>query len=795
MAIWPFGRKNKRHTIQVSAEEADVLQTSLERAQDPPSTAAAAAAAADDAAEPTLGRKSSRRRSLRQANRLSRNTDGSESLRGSMRLSAHRPLSSLDQRTSEPEDRGKPDVHGHPRPPSRTGSLIKKSHQNGHPGPNKLRKSKRRTDEAIREREIKMLSSTPIDVPHRSGGLAGDYILEHRRRKANGRRADRYLSDISLSIRDSAASSLSDASDPYTYKVNAFAALTPRPVVRYVEAPRPTTMRSQTEPTALGRHDKNRMHTSNMSQEDLYYSRRRVNELADSLDASTLRELLDRDRRRREKKQIDDTERLHRKLQEQADAQQAESAREQGLEEKDNVNKPLEIEETQQPQPHAEAPVDSSVDAPPETYREHVVETIPEETSGTTPELQTESWARDESKAGEVVAGIESRRASLESANVTRNVDDSSVREPKLAPRPSFTPSHEMGMSRTTLSPSHSSIRHGVNSSHSQNYGVGSTSDVSDRRPSESSGHRNGGNTITSLFRRGSSRLKRRYRERFQESSTDVSNASHESFYKIQTQSSPPQSSSAAIPPRPFVQPTGIVKRSQSKFTEHFGDEPPMSPPDSRLQSPDIPEQVLESSLENEKEATFLHGPSPTPGMDIINPHKRRHQSWNDSIDAESDNVPLSQSLASIDSEGSWMSGQFFRRMSQKPSSPVRSHVNSFGASPVDGPADTQDDGRESIDSRSAMSNVMGEPELDDATAPSTKKPSEMWHHEVGRRPMIVTPSNRPKSNQGMLLKSIPSLSPISAEDGNSSEEETAPPTNVQRIASMHGEIGHIEQE
>lgn len=785
MAIWPFGRKNKRHTIQVSAEEANVLQTSLER-EEPP-------------VEPTLARKPSRRRSIRQAHRLSRNGDGSESLRGSARLSVTRPISSIEQRTSEPEDPAQPD--GPHRPLSRTGSLLKKNPQNGYTGPNKLRKSKRRTDEAIREREIKMLSSTPIEIPRRvTGPAGGDYVLEHRRRRANGRRADRYLSDISLSIRDSAASSMSDASDPYTYKVNAFAALTPRPVVRYVEAPRPTTVRSNTEPTGPGRHDKNKMQAMNMSQEDLYYSRRRVNELADSLDASTLRELLDRDRRRREKKQIDDTEKLHRKLQERAEAQETDGGKDQTEAQEKPQPQPqpqLQPSDRQEPQPQVEEP---PVEAPEEVYKEHAVETIPEEPTGTSHEEQTDSALQGEPKGTDAVEATESRRESLESAQVTRPVEDRLTREPKLVPRPSFAPSHEMGMSRTTLSPSHSSLRHGVNSSHSQNFGIGSTSDLSDRRPSETSGHRNGSNTITSLFRRGSSRLKRRYRERFQESSPDVSNASHESFYKIQTQSSPPQNSAVIIPPRAFVQPTGIVKRSQSKFTEHFGDEtePPLSPADSRFQSPDIPEQVRESSMETENEGTFVHGASPTPGMDIINPHKRRHQSWNESIDAESDNVPLSQSLASIDSEGSWMSGQFFRRMSQKkPSSPVRTHMNSFGPAQADAAADVHEDTRDSIDSRSIMSNVMGEPEIEtDTAAAGAKKPSEMWHHEVGRRPMIVNPTSRPKSNQGMLLKSIPSLSPISAEDGHSSEEETAPrPAGVQRIVSMHGEIGHIEQE
>lgn len=743
MAIWPFGRKNKRHTIQVSADEATTLQSSLE--QVPPG------------AEPTLSRKPSRRPSKRQNNRLSRSGDGSESARAS-----YRPLSSLEQRSSQMEhDRAGPDTAPQ-RPPSRTGSLLRKQNPSQN-GPNKLRKSKRRTDEALREREIRALSTTPIDIPRRATPLGGDYVLEHRTRRANDRRADRYMSDISLSIRDSATSSISDISDPYTYKVNAFAALTPRPVVRYVETPRVSMARSY-EPSAgkePGRRDKNKFHGLTMSEENLYHSRRRINELADSFDAGALRELLERDRRRREKQQIDDQERLRRKLQERADAQQK--------------------EESQQP---AEEPV--------EDRRENPVVTEPqnkdkqddagiqdEPSTMAAPVQQPGTWLRGESRDGEAA-----RRESLESAsaNVVGNIDDSSVREPKLVPRASFAPSHEMGMSRTTLSPSHSSLRHGVSSpNHSQTFGVGSTSDVSDRRSSDTSGRR--GNTISSLFRRGSSRIKRRYRERFQDSAPEVSTASHhshESFYKIQTQSSPPQP--VLTPPRAFV-PAGTVQRSHSKFTEHFSDDVPMSPPDSRLQSPDIPEQVPESSMENET-GTFLHGPTPSASVDIVNPRRRGHQSWTESIDAESDHVPLSQSLASIDSEGSWMSGQFFRRMSQKPGSPVRTNMGSFSAA-LDGVADAHDEARDSVDSRGLGGIVVEEPEPD---------VDETWHHsEVARRPVVVTPAVRPKSTQG-ALKSIPSLSPIAGEEDYNSEEESNP-SELQRVASVHGQIGHADQE
>jgi hypothetical protein len=755
MAIWPFGRKSKRHTIQVSPDEADALQTSLE--QDPP-------------VEPTLGRKPSRRPSKRQNNRTSRSGDGSDSVRASTRTSSHRPIS-LDHQMSEQHNR--PEQNNMPqRRLSHTGSLLKNQPPNG---PNKLRKSKRRTDEILRERQIRMLSSTPIDIPRRTTAPDGDYVLEHRKRRANGRRTDRYMSDVSLNVRNSAASSISDISDPFTYKVKAFAALTPRPVVRYVEAPRLPTARSH-EPSGKepGRRDKGRLQDLTMSEENIYYSRRRVNELADALDAGGLRELLDRDRRRREKQQLDDQERLRRKLQERADEQAAEEKRQA-------------IEETTAPQPEPEAVADTQNDT--EQKEEHIQIQIEEPTPG--PAEESETWLRGESQGSDAA-----RRESLDSANVVGNIDDSSVREmPKLSTRPSFAPSHEMGMSRTTLSPSHSSLRQGISSpSQSQTFGIGSASDLSDRRSSDTSGRR--GNTITSLFRRGSSRLKRRYRERFQDSAPEVSQSSQpssESFYKIQTQSSPPRPS--LIPSRSFMS-TGTVMRSHSKFTEHFdfGDEP-LSPPDSRLQSPDIPEQVPESSMENEENSTFLNGSTPGAGVDIVNPRRRRHQSWNDSVDAESDNLPLSQSLASIDSEGSWMSGDFFRRMSHKPGSPVRANMTSFEAA-MDGAADTHDHSRDSVDSHGASSHVMGEPELDDELGGTDAgKPSEMWHRsEVGRRPVVVNPATRPKSTQGML-RSIPSLSPISAEEDYISDEETNSSPVFQRVASQHGEIGHAELE
>ncbi|KAJ6144602.1 hypothetical protein N7470_008497 [Penicillium chermesinum] len=643
MAIWPFGRRNKRHTIQVSPEDVDTLQASF--------------------VEPTLVRKSSRRSPKRHSNRASHSGDGASSPRGVSRSISQRAVSSHES-SHEPAAQIEPMHNTEPRPRrplSEVESLFRNQPQNG---PKKLRRrlSKRKAHEIMREREIKALSSTPIDIP---------YGFDHPRRRT-GRRVDRYHSDISLSNRDSIASSLSDSSDNYTFKVNGFAQLTPRPVVRGIA------------------------------------------------DVAKKQQLLEQ-------------EKLRRKLQDRADAQRAEEARRAAEEAQKAAGEQNDVEPT-----------------------------------GT-----TSLWNTD---------GVDSME---ESARVIGNIDDSSLRAPQLHSQPSFAPSQDMATSRTTLSPTHS-LRHGISSpSHSQTFGMGSVSDLSERRPSDTSGRRANGNTITSLFRRGSSRLKKRYRERFHDSSPEPStkNPSHESFCRIQTQSSPPPTASI-IPPRAFI-PTGTLKRSRSKFTEHFGDEP-MSPPDSRLQSPDIPEEVPESSLEQEQPSTFLHGPTPTTSVDITSPRHRRHQSWTESVDAESDHVPLSQSLASIDSEGSWMSGQFFRRMN-KTSSPVRTTMDSFAS--AEGAVGSVDGSRHSIDSHATGSHGPEETEQE-------KENDERWHHDVGRRPVLVTPTSRPKSGHA-IPKTVPSLSPISAEDDTISEEDgprsdEASSPQPQRVASMHGVIDHV---
>ncbi|PYH91765.1 hypothetical protein BO71DRAFT_331451 [Aspergillus ellipticus CBS 707.79] len=757
MAIWPFGRKNKRHTIQLDAP----VVTDVPPSQEPRHSF-------DNS---KLGRKPSRKHSKRQKNRHAQPVD---EIPSSLRDASHPvssqavqyppPTSHSVQSTPIKETRlpsGRTAQHSDgytthsnmshdPPSVSRSASLLRSKRNENGPAVLKKRLSKRKAYEIAREREIRMMASAPIDIPRRASPLPGEQFSVETRRGtgAQSRRSDRHLSDGSISIRDSAASSISDVFESYTFKVNTFAAWTPRPIIRYVEAPRVSTAKSQKQPEASIRRDKT---PALAAPDENTHSRRRVDRLADDLDAGALRELLDRDRRRRERKQTEDQEKLHRKLQ-----QAAEQQREQ-----------------ERGRPGAESCVEAD--------RVGGSAQRANETTTFSGGDSTGSWLRGASKDTE-------RRAheSMESVHVIGNIDDSSIRGPKLGMRRSFAPSQDMGMSQSDLS--HSPSRRELYSpTSSQLYAMGreSTSDVSrtidsDRRLSDHSSGRV--NTLTSIFRRGSSRLKRSYRERFHERTPEYSNPSHESFFKVQTQSSGPP---PFVPPKSFLG-SGTIKRSQSKFTEHFGDEP-LSPPDSRLQSPDIPEVLDEFEREHEMDMNVgTQYPIPSSGSEAQDIRNNRHQSGTgDNWESNPDNVPLSQSLASIDSEGSWMSGQFLRRISQKKASnPLRTSLGSsqnimeerredtskgdenptseplvrFGTNQEDAPKADMDVPSPEIDKEMTMDRVPEQAE-------------ETWHSQIARRPVLVNPTIRPKSNEG-LLKNVQSF--CAEEDFSPIEEHSA---------------------
>ncbi|KAL2862328.1 uncharacterized protein BJX67DRAFT_297927 [Aspergillus lucknowensis] len=739
MAIWPFGRRGKRHTMQLDTDpRGDVVLSHDGR---------------HSLDEGKLGRKPSRKQSKRRKNRHSQPVDD---------YPTNYPPSSASQ--TELNRPVKAVSHSYTAPNLGSQTLSRKPSlqtpkRNESPAVLKKRLSKRKAYEIAREREIRLMASTPIDIPRRATTpLPGDpmQIDSRRTHSALSRHFDRHRSNISLSIQESAHSSVSDFAEAYTFKVNGFAAWTPRPVIRYVEASPRTTSSRNNQRTPEPADRRTTSPTLELSEENLR-SKKRIDELADDLDAGALRELMERDRRRRGRKEIEDHEKLLRKLQRTAHKQPKSGTTNTSpkaprvgtknpSEDQRNDARPENRPESQ-PEPHA-------------TSQETEEAFLADEPQG--------SWLRGGSRDGEADC-----RESPESVHVVGNIDDSSIREQKAGQRLSFGPSQDMAMSQSTLSASLSPSRHGLSSqASSQFYRMAreSASDLSrgvdsERRLSDVSGRRV--STITSIFRRGSSRLKRSYRERFPDRSPPpLNNVSNESFFKVNTQ---PQPAAPYTPPKVLLGPSSF-KRSQSKFTEHFGDEP-LSPPDSRIQSPDIPddEPVAGDRVPDLQSGSYY----PIPGAGTDGPKNRHHSLAGGSLEDDPDNVPLSQSLASIDSEGSWMSGQFLRRISQKPVNSARQSLNSSRMKTDEGVEKSSKSDDDSADTQYvAFGPFPGETkgESSNATDKDVASPhqpvqvEETWHEDIAKRPVLVTPPVRPKSTEG-LLNNVRSLSPISAEE------------------------------
>ncbi|KAL2853632.1 hypothetical protein BJX68DRAFT_45043 [Aspergillus pseudodeflectus] len=755
MAIWPFGRKSKRHTVQLDTEAAGDVAVPHDTRH--------------SFDEGKISQKPSRKQSKRRKNRQSLPVgDYPSNLRDVPSppppTSTHYTPSAAQSEKNRPV---KPIPHSYTAPNLDSQTIarkpsLRKPQRNESPAKLKKRLSKRKAYEIAREREIRMMASLPIDIPRRSTTPAyGDPMqLDGRRtNSALSRRLDRHRSDISLSIQESPHSSVSDFSETYTFKVNGFAAWTPRPVIRYVEAPRTSNSRNnQRTPDSVDRRTKSP--TLEPSEENLR-SKQRIDELADDLDAGALRELMERDRRRRERKEIRDHERLVRKLQRNAK----------------KVPKPVAVPDT--PAQDGQDETENIQDAErgrPDPQNQSETQPTPRATEAFLSGEPEGSWLRDTSRGPE-----RDGRETPESVHVVGNIDDSSIRELKSSQRLSFGPSQDMAMSRSTLSPSLSPSRHGLSSQDSSQFyrmNRESASDISrtvdsERRLSDASGGRV--STITSIFRRGSSRLKRSYRERFPDRSPPLNNVSNESFFKVNTHTQPP---APYVPPKVLLGPSSF-KRSQSKFTEHFGDEP-LSPPDSRLQSPDIPED--EALVEDQVPDLNSRSYYPIPGAGTDG-RSNKHDSWTGGSEDDPENLPLSQSLASIDSEGSWMSGQFLRRISQKPSNSARQSLNSSRYKTDDGLEKLSKNDETSsypqsiaygalpVEASGEISNPTNDQDGDLVTPHQSGQLEETWHEDIGKRPVLVNPTMRPKSTQG-LLNNIQSLSPISAEEEFSPIEE-----------------------
>lgn len=560
--------------------------------------------------------------------------------------------------------------------------------------------SKRKAEEQAREREVRAMSS-PIPIPKRPLSY-GEGPLRRATQKAPNRlrkTADRHASEVSIPIAES-WTDISITSSQNSFKVSALDMLSPRPTVRYSRNPRYIESKSQIISKNLAPHT--------IVEED-NSSKKRIDDLADNLDAGALRELMERDNRRRERKRKADQVKLEQKLKRTAAYERGQEGRGRDI---GDVGK-------------TDAGIGSSLDGP-----------------------QLRDDGRDFS------ADPFSDNGQLGA-------------EPPVPPKLRQGSSIYTGTSQASLSPPTSPTQRAVDcASISQASGLRreTTPDIIDTGKlshdvSEQSNVQLA--SWTSFFRRGGNRGKRSSMDRGRDGSGEFSNTSRNSISKNQPQAS------LVGKPRTF-QRSGTPQRTQSKFREDLP-ELPLSPPDSRVQSPEIGKgPALLSDPPSQFESTtdagrFLANSSSRATCDQDLNDDQSNPLQTNEPQTSPPAAALSRSLASVDSEASWLSGKPAKRSSVQHDHPLRQSQSSLqprllGSEIGDEVDAAEERCRSSPNSalQQASSRVVNvDPESDSegepGVPPSQDATSERWHSSLGRQPTLIRQAAQARSREGLL--------------------------------------------
>ena len=606
--------------------------------------------------------------------------------------------------------------------------------------------SKRKADDHAREQEVRAMSS-PIPIPKRPTSHASGLLARESKRVPGGinRHPDRPTSEISLPAPGSMHSTVSNSADGHNFMISAFDALSPRPTIRCSENPRYSIHSGSVGPSRTStRKDKHPP-----IPEAPVNSKERINDLADDLDASTLRSLMDRDERRREKKRKSEQERLQRRLHRRSERQKR-AGRDGQLMSHEKVfevdglglGAVSKSQQREKDSPFKEVDQDGakSPDSPDSPH----------------------SWLKDPSKENLSPGDpfndpmAESR---FEEATPLSENDEPVLETAKAIRLSQGNMSPPTSPRQPPRGPSNLSMLNDMASQSTPNIPARRQPDIL-LRESDTSGNLAG--SWTSFFKRGGTRAKRWSADQGRASPSEFSNTSRESFARQQ------------LPPSAYVRNvrarSGTPVRTQSKFREDLP-ELPISPPISRVQSPELQRTPGTTVIEETP-------PSSTQPLSEIHPAFRdevalyRHQSLRERSPDGPSAAILSQSLASVDSEGSWLSGRPPKRSSQQANlmrdsaGSLRRRLRELGGS--DENLDNADDdyfprltpGTESgLSSRQPSYSKRKVNRVEDVDVNLMSRSSLAVHTEEGatlhgdvaRYPTIIRRSPRIKSREGLL--------------------------------------------
>ncbi|RFU28242.1 hypothetical protein B7463_g8077, partial [Scytalidium lignicola] len=504
--------------------------------------------------------------------------------------------------------------------------------------------SKKRKEQHDREAEIKAM--VPV-MPTRAATDAdfGRLVKKDSKRLREGlnRRLQNKSSDISLPTAGSINSSMSltEADQRGAYWLNAFDVFAPRPTIRYSHNPRYVHGGSGLDGDSSDSRKRRVMDQMEITDEKSA-ARKRIADLADDLDASELRELMERDQKRREKKEMAEKIRMERKLAKRQEKQKMEedAAARAGTPPPPNLERGVLGREVVDSSSGTSAVVTSSKrrnsDASLGGRSKHPSsEFHPEESATRSDSPHKNSEPPANMTSDHFVPSTERREQAVEATSVA------SIPKPNV--------------SATSFQQTHGPLGSGMShllDLHKTRQSVPSEKSGSSRRTSENSSRPP--RSWTSFFKRHS---------REKRSSTPLS-------FSNTIRDQPEILPTPTVAYTPVWQPSHVPKRTMSKFREDLP-ELPLSPPDSRVQSPeadpvppirtDYPERQHHSSIQGEQ--SMVRYDTPTSGyrsMDAMRQNAETPTSVKRSIDAASpeSDMFLTQSLASIDSEGSWLSGR-----------------------------------------------------------------------------------------------------------------------------------------
>jgi len=441
----------------------------------------------------------------------------------------------------------------------------------------------------------------------------------------SGRALDRGRgsSDISLPIAESIHSSMSSDSDQLAYKISALDALAPKPTLRVASFPRWGLPSHGSMPQRTS-SQRRRFSEKAPIPEATLKAHKRIHELADDLSASDLRELMERDQRRREKKRQGEQERVDRRL-----ARRAEKQRQAAEDGAQNLERGIIGRE-----------IGLGID--PSSAVRTSSRRRPSDASGTPEETAAEAAAQPSPPRPQAAFH---RTSSI----------------PLEVPTPAQEP--EEAVPELPTSPKRRGFLRGKKSRDKSPVVPLEKQDTSDtpRKGSETGSSR--GPSWTSFFRWGNKKRT--------SGPSSFSNTSRDSM-GTQTQQLAP---AAPIAPAAAIAPSRNmsvgVRRTLSRFREDLPDFL-MSPPDSRAQSPE-PAAVPPTIVEQNSPPAAHTEPSPgvqerygTPTSDGRSYDPEEMGQTPSSIGhrpiGPSPEPQHSMSMASIDSEASWLSGRLGSR-------------------------------------------------------------------------------------------------------------------------------------